>query len=419
MKYKIYEFDNYRIHTIKTDKFKNCSIEVIFSNKIDKNKITENNVICDLLMYSSKKYKTKREISMELENLYSSYVRGVVSRLGNSVLTSFITDFLDPKYCDEGTLEEVIKFSSELLLNPNIQDGKFDERSFNIVTNRIKADIESMKENATKYAFRRSLMNMDDNSVTSYHMVGYMDDFEHITTSSMVDTYKELLTRKCDIYVVGNLDMDNVVELIRNYYTFGSTNRDNINLYVDNKLTDSPIDIVENGKYEQSTYIMINNLDGLTKRERDYVIHLYNFILGGGGLTSKLYRYLREENSLCYIVSSMYQKFDQLLMVYAGINKKDKDKAISLTNKAILEMKNGEFSDDDLENAKKNLVSSIKMSEDTLGGIINNYLFRDIDNTDLYDKKIEELNSVTKEEIVKLANKIKLNTVYLLAGEEV
>ena len=41
-------------------------------------------------------------------------------------------------------------------------------------------DIESIKENATKYAFRRSLVNMDDKSPSSYYMVGYMDDLEDI-----------------------------------------------------------------------------------------------------------------------------------------------------------------------------------------------------------------------------------------------
>ena len=57
------------------------------------------------------------------------------------------------------------------------------------------------------------------------------------------------------------------------------------------------------------------------------------------------------------------------------------------------------------------------MSEDTLGGIINNYLFNELDNLPLYDERIKEINSVTKEEVIELAKKFKLNTIYLLTGE--
>ena len=53
-----------------------------------------------------------------------------------------------------------------------------------------------------------------------------------------------------------------------------------------------------------------------------------------------------------------------------------------------------------------------------MGGIINNYLFNELDNLPLYDERIKEFKTVTKEEIMKLASKIKLNTIYLLAGED-
>ena len=65
MEYKIYNCDNYNIHTIKTDKFKTCSMEIMYSKKLDKDKITDINMIVDVLAASNKKYKTKREVSIE------------------------------------------------------------------------------------------------------------------------------------------------------------------------------------------------------------------------------------------------------------------------------------------------------------------------------------------------------------------
>lgn len=420
MKYKVYDCNSYRIHTIKTDKFKNCSMEIMFRNKLVKEEITQNNMLVDMLMHSSKKYPKRRDVAIELENLYSASLRGFSTRLGNSIMLSFVLDFLNPKYCEESYLNDVLSMPFEMLLNPNVGDNEeFDLRSLNIIKNRIKSDIEALKENATKYAFRRSLINMDENSPSSYYMVGYMDDLENITPISLWDVYNNVLSNYvCDIYVIGNLDMDEVVSIIKKKFINRTIKKDNKDLYIDNNVRKKYIEVEETGKYEQDSFIMIYNLDNLDKRETDFVIHLYNIILGSGGLTSKLYRYLREENSLCYNVSSMYQKYDRLLMIYSGIDGKDKDLCIKLVNKAMDEMKNGEFTDEELDNAIKTVISSIKMSEDTQGGIVNNYLFHDLDNLPLYEERIKEFKTITREDIMNVAKKVKLNTIYLLKGEE-
>lgn len=419
MEYKVYDCDSYKIHTIKTDKFKNCSMEIMFRNDLIKEEITENNMLVDMLMHSSKKYPKRRDIAIELENLYSSSVRGFSTRLGNSIMLSFVLDFLNPRYCDEGYLEEVISLPFELLLNPNVDNLEFDRRSFNIIKNRIKSDIESLKENASRYAFRRSLTLMDKDSPSSYYMTGYLSDLDNITPSSLVDTYHRMLNDYiCDIYIIGNLDMDKVVQLIKDKFKIKTIKDYKVNLYVDNKIRKKNLDICETGNYEQDSLVMIYNLDNLNKKERDYVIQLYNIILGSGGLTSKLYKYLREENSLCYIVSSMYQKYDGLLLIYSGIDKKDKNKCLKLINKALQEMINGDFTDEELDNAKKAVISSIKMSEDTNGGIINNYLFNELDNLPLYDERVKEFKKISKKDVIEVAKKVKLNTIYLLSGED-
>lgn len=419
MEYKVYDCDSYKIHTIKTDKFKNCSMEIMFRNNLIKEEITENNMLVDMLMHSSKKYPKRRDIAIELENLYSSSVRGFSTRLGNSIMLSFVLDFLNPRYCDEGYLEEVISLPFELLLNPNVDNLEFDRRSFNIIKNRIKSDIESLKENASRYAFRRSLTLMDKDSPSSYYMTGYLSDLENITPSSLVDTYHRMLNDYiCDIYIIGNLDMDKVVQLIKDKFKIKTIKDYKVNLYVDNKIRKKNLDICETGNYEQDSLVMIYNLDNLNKKERDYVIQLYNIILGSGGLTSKLYKYLREENSLCYIVSSMYQKYDGLLLIYSGIDKKDKNKCLKLINKALQEMINGDFTEEELDNAKKAVISSIKMSEDTNGGIINNYLFNELDNLPLYDERVKEFKKISKKDVIEVAKKVRLNTIYLLSGED-
>jgi predicted Zn-dependent peptidase len=82
------------------------------------------------------------------------------------------------------------------------------------------------------------------------------------------------------------------------------------------------------------------------------------------------------------------------------------------------EMEDGIFSDEELNNAKLTAITSIKMSEDNQDGIITSYLFNDLDNFPLSEERIKRFNKVSKEDIIRVAKKVKLNTIYLLTGED-
>ena len=417
MEYKLYN-NKIKIHTIRSNKFKNCILEIMFTNKVAKDKKTINTLLDDLLVYSSKKYKSRRELNIECENLYNASVRCWNTRIGGSLITHMNLDFLNPKYCEEGYLEEVIKLPFELLLNPNINNGMFEEKSYTIVENRLRAYLESDKDHATSYALDRSLECMDENSLSSIRPCGKLEDLDKIKNEDVVAEYKRLLNSSCEIYVLGNMDMDEVVKLIEKNFNLNDDSNYEGSYYVDNKTKDKVLEVNESGRYEQSTLIMINNIDDIIERERNITYKLFNYIFGSGGLTSKLYKYIREDNSLCYALSSSYYRNDNLLVIYAGINSKDKDKCMELVKKALNEMINGDFSDEELKDAKKNIETMIRSSEDSLYGIIGNYYSHITQNTPLIEEQIKEVNSVTKEEIKELAKKVKLNTVFLLVGED-
>jgi predicted Zn-dependent peptidase len=419
MDYKLFKYNNINVHTVRTDKFKNCSIEVMFRNKMDIDKITSLNMLIDTMTYSCKKYPTRRDLAIAMENLYSTSIRGGSTRLGNYLFTSFVVDFLNPKYCDDNYLNDVLDLFHEVLFNPNIENKEFDKRSFNIAKNRLQANIETEKESPVKYAVLRSHYHMDKDSLSSYSLVGNLKDLKKISTSNLVNTYNYLFNNSTiEIYIIGNIDMNDIVKLLKKKFIFNNKKESINNLLIHNKLCNKVKNIEELGHYEQDSFIMLFNLDNLTEREKNFVLPVYNSIFGNGGLTAKLYKYIREENSLCYALDSSYEKYDALCMFYMGINQKDKNKCLELINKALQEMINGEFSDEELVDAKKSISTMIRASQDSIGGIINTYLFHELDGLPLVDEKIENYNSVTKEEIMNVAKKIKVNTCYLLKGED-
>ena len=80
-------------------------------------------------------------------------------------------------------------------------------------------------------------------------------------------------------------------------------------------------------------------------------------------------------------------------------------------------MGKGSFSDEDLNNAIQTIISAIEVCEDSNTGIINNYYAQSLVDADTLDIKIKKYSNITKEEVVNIAKKIKMDTIYILEGD--
>ena len=203
MKYKKFEFDTYNVYTIKTDKFKNCHMEIMFYDNACSEEFALRNFLVDMLCHSSKKYPKRKDMVIKLEELYQSFFYGVTSKVGNMVLSNFVLDFLNPSFVqDEHYLRNVLQFPFEVIENPNLLDKSFDERTFKIIQKRILADIESIKENPVNYAFRRALYHMDKDSITSKSILGTKEEVLKITPETLYDYYHKFYSKSlCNIYM--------------------------------------------------------------------------------------------------------------------------------------------------------------------------------------------------------------------------
>lgn len=419
MKYKKYEFDTYNIYTIKTNKFKNCHMEITFYDNVKKEELGIRNFLVDMLCHSSKNYPKRKDIVIKLEELYQSFFYSVSSKVGNMMMSTFSYDFINPSYVnDKKYLENVLKFPFEIIENPNVVDDAFDERSFNIIKKRILSDIDSIKENPTNYAFRRALINMDKDSITSSSVLGTKDEVESITPESLYKYYDKFFNNSlCNIYIIGNLDMEEVVSIIQNSFHNHCIKNHQIIPFVDNKKRRKELIVEEESNFGQTNLVMGFNLGDLTKEELYYTLTLFDEILCNGGLNSKIYKYLREENQLCYSVSSILSKYDNLYYIYVSLDAKNVDLAIKLIKKAVKEMAKGKITEEEFSCSQKQLLNSLKIVLDNQSSLINNYTFHSIVGTPLFDELKENYKIATQKSVSNLAKKIKLNFIYTLKGK--
>jgi len=415
MEYRKYNCSSYNIHTIKTDKFKTVRMEIIFSREVKKSEMAAFTFLCDLLTDSSKQYKTRKDIAIRLEELYKSVLYGVTNKVGNLFMSSFIFEFIDPKFIKESDyLKEAVAFPFQIINNPRVKNREFDITSFNIVKKRMLQEIESIKENSDKLAINNALNRMDENSPSSFRVLGTKEEVEALTTSNLYDAYENLFNHSnCDIFIIGNANMESIVEIIKDSFTNRVIKLNKPKLLVNNKARKKPLKVVEKSNFVQSTLVMIYNIKDLDKKEKNIDFHVFNYLLGSGGISSKLYKNLRTDNSLCYSVRSLYLKYDELLVIEVSLDKENVKLGEKLIRKSIKEMLDSNYNDETLNDAKKNLVFSLKMGMDNNVSILNNYVFNVYDNLPLLDERIELINKVTREDLNKCAKSLVLNTIYV------
>ncbi|MBE6154595.1 MAG: insulinase family protein [Firmicutes bacterium] len=419
MEYKKYEYPSFNIYTVKTNRFKTVQMEIIFSDEVKKDELLAKTFLADLMTDCSNAYKSRKEVVKKLEELYQATFYGLTNKVGNLVMSSFVLSFLNPLYVKEKNyLNEIISLPFEMIMNPFINAEEFDIKNFNIVKNRLKDEILSVNEDISRVSMKNALSNLDNNSPSSYGVLGTIEDLESISPKKLYNVYQKLINNKCDIFVVGNIDMDEVANIIYKSFKNPVIKTKEFNMYVDNESVSKLRQINETSKFLETNLVQVYNVKGLTKKEQTTIMHFYNYLLGGGGLNTKLYQLLREKNSLCYGIKSMYLKYDNLLLIQTSINKSDVKKAEKLIKQAFTEMKKGKFTEEELEFAKENFIFSLNLALDNPAGILNNYVFNIFDNLPLIDERIKMIKNVTKEEIVNVANKIKPNIFYVLEGEE-
>lgn len=417
MQYKKYDCNAYNIYSIKTDKFKSCIINVVFRNNIeDENIIPSLSLLKSVLVENNKNYKTRRELVIKQEELYNASFSAGYQRLGHSYEFDLTLDFINPYYVKEKQyLGDVITYLFDMITNPNVENDEFDLKTFNNVKDRRILALQRIHENPAKYAIKRSLLNMDKDSISAKYIE--KEDLDKITPSSLYKTYKQVLNNSlCDIYVVGDLDMDEVVSKIKKVFDLKVIKNHPLELYVQNKKRKKVQIVKEEDHFAQANLIVGYNIDSLNEKEK-IAFRVFNEIFGGG-MNSKLYQNLRIKNSLCYGVSSLYYKYDNLLLVHLSFDQKNYEKALKLIETSMKEMKEKKITEEEFMQAKKSLQFSFKLSKDSINSIMNNYMFYNLGEVPLVEEYENALMDITLEDVLQIGNKLHQNFVYLLGQKE-
>ncbi len=417
MEYIKYELGAYNLNVIKTNNFKTVRVEVKFRNVVKKEEITLRNLLKMVLIESTKKFDTERKFVIESEELYDLKLSSTSSRVGNFTTLSFNLTFLNEEYTEKGLHNKSLDFLMEVLFNPNVSNNKFDSLSFNNCVNKLEKSIMGRKDNKTKYSIFALLQHMGDYAY-SYDQYGYLSDLKNIDEAKLYEYYKKVLMNDLvDVYVIGNVDSNEIKEYFINNFKINSFKKEKMNVLIDEVLPRKRVKVFKEEDAVNQTKIAIGlRFNDVSEYERKYVLYVYNEILGGSG-NSLLFDTVREKNSLAYYINSIAQGYDNLLIIYTGIDKDRVDLGLKLIKKTIKDIEKGKFTSDMFNNAINMITSSLKLSLETQPSVINNYYAMNILNSDDINTRISKFEKVTKEDVINFSKKIKMDTIFLLEGD--
>ena len=417
MEYKKVIRNDITYHLINSDRFKSLNVVLFFTKEFNKDDIVYGNLLTNNLVYTSKKYNTKNKMAICGENLYGAKVSA--SFMINGLLESFVfsLDFVNPKYTDNKYLNESLDFLKEIIFNPNVIDDGFNKEYFDVIMKDAVTNVNSVKINPNLYASIEYSKIMYKGTPSSYSYIPSLEDLSKVDNKKLYKFYKSLFDGeyRIDVAIHGEFD-DSIFESVYNVFGHIKSNSKKLSLTVKHKYSDKLNEKIESLPYNQSKLYIGYRLIDMDYHELNHVLRVYNTILGTMN-DSILFNVVREANSLCYSIGSYVSRYNPSLTIYAGINKDNYDKTIDLIKKCVSDMSDKKEVERLFESAKKTINTFLNSYYDDQVGQINTYYNKNFERIEDVEELRDSINKVTIDEVIKINNKIKLSTIYLLKGD--
>lgn len=386
---------------IKTNRFKTNLYAIFLTIPMKKEDATINSLIPAVLRRGTEKYPTQLEIEKRLEEMYGASFNCGVDKIGNYQVLKFYIEGLSDEYTEEKqNIEELLK---EIIYSPILENGYFKKEYVEQEKENLRLIIESRKDNKARYAYERCIEEMFENEPYGVYKYGTVEDVEKITPESLYNQYKKILKNaQIDVFGCGN-QLEEIEIPHKNTIEIKNTIHENKHKEIKEKAD------VTQGK-------LIIGLD--TPEENKPAITMYNAILGGGA-NSKLFQNVREKASLAYSAGSSYIRRINSIFIKTGIKNENYKKTLEIIKKQLQDMKQGNITDKEFRDAKQLIISSLKLipeqQEDLIAFTYDQKIFGENQSIDEY---ISNISKVTKENVIEIAQKIDIDTIYFLYGEE-
>ena len=408
---------------VHTDKFKSSLLGVELLAPMDGAKASANALVPMVLRRGTADHPDMESLSAALDELYGGSIEPMVRKKGETQCVGFVGSFLDDAYTLDGAgvLEPAAALLGELLLRPYTQDGAFcpdytrQERD-NLI-DRIRAQVNDKRQ----YAQLRVVAEMCAGEPFGVDKLGDEASAASITPQGLWERYQALLTTApVEFYFCGSAPLERVEAALRAIAEkLPQGSRGEIARPAKKDAPTSPRRVEEALDVTQGKLAM-GLRTGIDAWDEEFPALLLLNAIYGGTTTSKLFLNVREKLSLCYYASSGVMIYKDVMLVSSGVEFSKVGQAQDEILAQLQACKEGRFTDDELEWARRSVVSAQRTALDSQARLEDYWLGQAAAGLCQSPEELaQRLEQVTREQVVAAAAKLTLDTVYFLKGKEV
>jgi zinc protease len=294
---------------------------------------------------------------------------------------------------------------SDILLNPIFPEDEIERKK-----ELIKGILRHREEDPAFLAERAFKKEIFKEHPYGRLIEGSIDTLSYIKRDDLIKFYSSyFLPNNSILSVAGDLTEDELYSLIERYLkNWRKAELPPLNIKRgsnDNKIRKT----VQIDKELTQANIILGHL-GVSRDNPDYyAISVMNYILGGGGFSSRLMKKIRDEKGLAYDVSSTFisNKEKGFFQVEVQTKNETANSVVSEILNQINLIRQNPVSDEELSEAKSYLTGSFMRRLDTNREIADFFALVEFYNLglDYVDKYSTYINSITREDILRVAQK--------------
>lgn len=403
-------------NSISVNRFKTMKLAVNIFQPLNEETAAVNALLCYMLVRCCKKYPDFTTLSKKLGSLYGAELNGSVSKMGDMQCLNIAVSGLDDRYALDGesVSEQLGELLCEVLFNPKVENGCFDEADMLQEKRQLLDMIDSEFNDKRTYASQRLISIMCADELYGVNRCGTKEQINALTTADVYKAWQDMLKNAhFEFTYVGGSNPEKAINIIDN--SFKEIKRTPIELSNDVVYTvPKENEVIEEMDVAQSK-LEIGVRTACAEPEKEATATRVMCAILGGTATSKLFTNVREKKSLCYYCLSRFYRLKGIMVIESGVETDNIEAAKSAILNEIEEMKKGNISDFEINSAKLAIVNSFRSIVDTVTGITSWYSTQLMDaSVDTPEQAAAKINAVTKDEIIAAANKLQLDTVYVL-----
>lgn len=413
---------------VQTDKFKSATLSATFLTPLKTETAATNALIPYVLRRGTEGYPTMGEISVKLEELYGGTLDAAVRKRGETQCIGLVGSFLDDAYALEpgSNLKEAGALLEEMLLRPATRDSRFLKEYVTGEREKLVQAIRAQINEKRRYATLRLLQEMCREESYGVDVLGSEEAMAAVTVQDVWEAYQSLLRNaRLHIFYCGTADMDEVKEALTGLMETLQAIRGEETQPLSCMVYDKPQrgeTVVESLDVTQGKLTMGFRTGGVCMTgddPKEYAALTVMNALYGGTATSKLFLNVREKLSLCYYASSALEGLKGMMVVSSGVEFGNMDRAQREILAQLEAVKKGNFTEEELESACQAVVNDCKSAIDSRVQLESHNLTAAVSGvwTPLL-QLAAQAERVTKEQVVAVARKLTLDTVYRLVGKE-